>query len=287
MEGPILALVCVAMFLIGYGLLMIFAKDLMWELQVWSNKARGELSERTDVWDTNQTIGGVMMIVFGGMAIFLLFAAFGNDFQRQADEQARATGDASTAVALGSNLSALFADEIALWQADESRGVKRVTWSEPNAGSAQVYYGRCRDSFYMVLMNYSSAQLGVNMQTDFAYVPDALPQNCHPTGMTVNATGIWPYYRVSLGNDWYQVEAFGTENEIITRTPRPTSTPRPTATITPTADAAQLQATLDSAVATQVAEQAQDDNLPVTQTIQAAVEATLNTLRSTPTPTPG
>jgi hypothetical protein len=67
-------LICFSgLFLIVVGLLSIFAKDIMWEITVWQNQAKGLASERTDRWDTGTTIGGVMGLLAGLFLLFILF----------------------------------------------------------------------------------------------------------------------------------------------------------------------------------------------------------------------
>jgi hypothetical protein len=65
-----------ALFLIGVGLLALFNKDLMWEFTSWQNRSRGiPVSERTPEWEFQTTLGGVMILIFGG--IVLLIVLFG------------------------------------------------------------------------------------------------------------------------------------------------------------------------------------------------------------------
>lgn len=56
--------------LIVVGLASIFAKDLLWELTVFSNRLKGVKSERTEWWDVWTTLGGVFLIVVGLVALF-------------------------------------------------------------------------------------------------------------------------------------------------------------------------------------------------------------------------
>lgn len=59
----------VGVFLILVGLASIFAKDLLWEITVFSNQLKGIKSERTDWWDTWTTVGGIFFIVIGLVAL--------------------------------------------------------------------------------------------------------------------------------------------------------------------------------------------------------------------------
>lgn len=59
----------VGVLLIVVGLASIFAKDLLWEITVFSNRLKGIKSERTEWWDTWTTIGGVFFVVVGLVAL--------------------------------------------------------------------------------------------------------------------------------------------------------------------------------------------------------------------------
>ena len=60
-------------FLLALGLLNIFGKDLMWEITLWGNSLKGLESERTSNWDTMTTIGGVVSVIFGLVALYAAF----------------------------------------------------------------------------------------------------------------------------------------------------------------------------------------------------------------------
>jgi hypothetical protein len=60
--------------IIGLGLLSIYGKDLMWEFTEYQNRMKGVASERTPEWETGTTIGGIIAIVFGVIAILAGFS---------------------------------------------------------------------------------------------------------------------------------------------------------------------------------------------------------------------
>ena len=62
-----------SIFLIVVGLLGIFAKDMIWDLTVWQNQMKGLASERTETWDMMTTIGGVLSILMGILAVYAFF----------------------------------------------------------------------------------------------------------------------------------------------------------------------------------------------------------------------
>lgn len=53
------------------GFICIFRKDLAWKWQKWSNDAHGVVSERTQAWESNIVITGVLFIL-GGLFMFWL-----------------------------------------------------------------------------------------------------------------------------------------------------------------------------------------------------------------------
>ena len=63
--------------LLVFGILSIFAKDIVWELTQWNNSLRGIESKRTPNWDTMATIGGVVAVIFGLLGIFAFFSGGG------------------------------------------------------------------------------------------------------------------------------------------------------------------------------------------------------------------
>ncbi len=59
----------VGVLLIVVGLASIFAKELLWEITVFSNRLKGIKSERTDWWDVWTTVGGIFFIIVGLVAL--------------------------------------------------------------------------------------------------------------------------------------------------------------------------------------------------------------------------
>ena len=52
-----------SVFCCGYGLALIFAKDLAWGWTEWSNTLRGVASARTEQWDAMATVRGALLLV--------------------------------------------------------------------------------------------------------------------------------------------------------------------------------------------------------------------------------
>lgn len=68
MGGVILA----AIMLIGWGLVCIFGRDLVWELRQHSSRAAGLVSERTPEWEGMTAVGGVVAIILGIVPLVIL-----------------------------------------------------------------------------------------------------------------------------------------------------------------------------------------------------------------------
>jgi hypothetical protein len=59
-----------ALFFIGWGGLMLFSKDTMWDLTEWNNRRKGITNnERTPEWEASMTLGGIAAVALG---IFVL-----------------------------------------------------------------------------------------------------------------------------------------------------------------------------------------------------------------------
>ncbi|MBC7812024.1 MAG: hypothetical protein H7175_12795 [Burkholderiales bacterium] len=208
-SGAVGGLICVSVFCVGFGLLMIFARDFMWEWTHFGNLLGGEKSERTDVWDTGQVISGAIL-VFAGLGL----ACWGfSQYQSRASEAADATATAQTQLTL---LQETFGSHISEW--DDVDG-ERIFFAEPSSLGIRaqgIYYGRCRNNyFYVYVVNWDDQ--------DYAYVPNNRPEACQPEGMFVTT---WS----SFGGDWYRVFARRNHDAIISPTPRPT---QPTRTPSP------------------------------------------------------
>ena len=62
-------LILIGLGLIVWGLLALFARDLLWSLWRFSYRMEGIASERTDLWELRMSIGGIVAILMG---IFLI-----------------------------------------------------------------------------------------------------------------------------------------------------------------------------------------------------------------------
>lgn len=54
---------CFTLFMFVMGIMNLFFRDSVWELQVFSNEMRGQASERTELWDIATAISGAFFII--------------------------------------------------------------------------------------------------------------------------------------------------------------------------------------------------------------------------------
>ena len=73
--------------LITFGLLNLFAPDLMWSLTVLNNKWEGKASERSDWWNLGRKIGGVFLIICG--IVLFIFGLIEPGMKAKAEEESR------------------------------------------------------------------------------------------------------------------------------------------------------------------------------------------------------
>jgi hypothetical protein len=205
--------ICVGIFMVGLGLVSLFAPDMMWELTAFGNSWEGKKSERSELWEINRVIGGVVALLIGLAAIVLPIIQSNQD--RQDDINSTAT-----ATALQADLRDTFASDLAAWQSDATNTITHKRVSHLNA---DVYYGICEDAFYAYVKGYPGEY------DTYAYFASTRiePGDCLPA--TFNVT-----YVSSLGDGWYNLGWFFPPAS--TEMPRFTATPTPAATRTPRPD---------------------------------------------------
>ncbi len=265
-SSSITYLLCFVVFCIGFGVLMIFARDFMWELTAWGNQWKGVRSERTEQWEIGQVIGGVVFILIGAGLGCWGITQMNQLNQQQAAIDALETSVAATRSSGWTRLQSIFSEYIPRWEADDSPGVKRVSVAGVRADA--IYYGRCTGgNFYVIVREFEGQSGG-----DFAYVPEDSPDRCRPPGLLMAYIGS----PAALGGGWWSIEInmFTEDSDIITPTPSRTAQPTPTRA-SPTPNATQLQLTIEAAVQQQLTQAAPTQDLSVTQTIGAAVQGTL------------
>jgi hypothetical protein len=71
-EGDMGGVILAAIMLIGWGLVCIFGRDLVWELKQFDRRADGLVSERTPEWEGMTAAGGVVAILLGLVPLAIL-----------------------------------------------------------------------------------------------------------------------------------------------------------------------------------------------------------------------
>jgi hypothetical protein len=69
-DRRLITMLCFAFLAIVFGVLSIFAKDVVWDLTHFQNQLNGVASERSEVWEAGTTISGVVMLIVG--VVFLI-----------------------------------------------------------------------------------------------------------------------------------------------------------------------------------------------------------------------
>jgi hypothetical protein len=190
-----------------YGLALLFARDFMWDLTVMGNEMKGRASERTELWETQQVIGGVICLLLGAGLICM-------QVSRSSEEAAKVANATATATSLLTALDEAFGPHLAEWQKVEREVAYTVRPREVDIRASAIYYGRCSNNrFYLYVLGFN------NLTRNYAYVPRSQPENCAPDGISVWDSEL-------LGDDWYRVNAYGT----------PVAVTRVAPTLTPTAE---------------------------------------------------
>ncbi len=259
-----LLLVGIGLLMGGWGAVMLFDPDTAWNLQEWSNRNNGVKSERTQEWEAGQGIGGIGLIIFGIVMFVLAIYIYGEFSSSTASHELTTSEIVATNQSKASQLDQLFATTLSNLKANDLRGVQHTTWQDAQHFNIDIVYGRCESGdFYAYFFHIND----FGYQEIYGYVPNNTPQTCKPLGMAMSTYVTKPV--IDLGAGWYQVYATELLERLITPTPLPP-------TITP--NATQLQTTLDVAIQQQVATARANPDFAITQTVAAAVQATIQTL---------
>lgn len=259
-----LLLIGIGLLMGGWGAVMLFDPDTAWSLQEWSNRNNGVKSERTQEWEAGQGIGGIGLIIFGiAMFVFAIYL-YGEFASSSASQEKTASEIVTTNQSKASQLDQLFATTLSDLKDNDLRGVQHIPWQDAQHTNIDIVYGRCESGdFYAYIFHIND----FGYEEIYGYVPNSVPESCKPRGMAISTYVTKPV--LDIGSGWYQVYATERLEELITPTRRPP-------TVTP--NATQLQATLDLAIQQQVATARANPDFAITQTIAAAVQATIQAL---------
>ena len=203
----------VVIFAIGAGVVMIFFRDLWWDLTHLGNQAQGFASQRNDVWDAVTVFRGFLSL---GAGIVLLMLAL----NAQANENARSS-EAATVTAQ---------HRAALDRIDARLKPFLIEWRDlateqlryAHVSDLHVFYGRCPDraDFYTIVYDPVISRRSLFITEVYVYGEGGMPR-C--ISSILNTTGEFRRLR----ENWYIVPAVRRHDDLFTCTPTqaPTRTP--------------------------------------------------------------
>jgi hypothetical protein len=155
---------------IGFGVLMLVARDFFWTLTEMSNSFAGRQSERTELWEAGQMISGLVLIVIGAGVIC---AGAAEDRAREA----RRVAPTQTAVAMeafSGTLDSVFADFIPRWEGSATPHLQTVRPGSIGVQADELTYGRCADGRFFIAVEGYNGRYG----EDYLYLTEGEPLTC-------------------------------------------------------------------------------------------------------------
>jgi hypothetical protein len=205
----------VVIYAIGAGVVMIFFRDLWWDLTHLGNQAEGLASQRNDVWDAVTVFRGFLSL---GAGIVLLMLAL----NAQANENARlskaATVTAQHRAALD-RIDARLKPFLIEWRDLATEQLRYARLDD-----LHVFYGRCPDraDFYAIVYDpvISGRFVGLFVIEAYVYGEGGMPR-C--VSSILKTTGEFRRLRAN----WFIVPAVRKHADLFTPTPTqaPTRTP--------------------------------------------------------------
>jgi len=155
---------------IGFGILMLVARDFFWALTEMGNSFAGRTSERTELWEAGQMISGVVFILIGAVGI----CAGVSEAQEEEALRVAPTETAVAMVALASTLDSTFAEFMPQWESSIESGVQTVRPASIGVRADALTYGRCDDGEFFVAIKGYNGHYG----EDFLYLREGEPRDC-------------------------------------------------------------------------------------------------------------
>ena len=166
---------------IGFGILMLVARDFFWALTEMGNSFAGRQSERTELWEGGQMISGVVFILIGAFAI----CAGAGEAQEQEARRIAPTQTAVAMEALASTLDSTFAEFIPQWERSIESGVQTVRPASIGVRADALTYGRCADGeFFIAIEGYSGY-----WSEDYLYLREGEPRDCQNGALRFHGNG--------------------------------------------------------------------------------------------------
>lgn len=214
------------LFLIGWGIAMLFFRDLAWDLTHWVYRARGIAAERTEAWDSLMALRGVLALGFGVVFLFVLMGGEA-EANRRSSRQAVATANVLAELDdLESRLSPFLIE----WR---DLATEQIAYVSPGRFESlrgrHIFYGRCPSTRKLYVLVYS---LEHTFSRDvYAYLDEEKELgNAQQCLNNVLRSGLVAYMR----QGWYKINFTSSHETLFTPTPTRTPTPTPTSTPTPT-----------------------------------------------------
>jgi hypothetical protein len=204
----------VVIFAFATGVIMIFFRDLWWDLTHLGNQAQGLASQRNDVWDAVTVFRGFLAL---GAGIVLLMLALNAQANENARSSEAATVTAQHRAALD-RIDARLKPFLIEWRDLATEQLRYVRLDD-----LHVFYGRCPDTdFYAIVYDpvISGRLVGFFMIEAYVYGEGGMPQ-C--ISSILKTTGEFRRLR----ENWFIVPAIRRYADLFTRTPTqaPTRTP--------------------------------------------------------------
>jgi hypothetical protein len=205
-------------FAIGVGIVMIFFRDLWWELTHWGNQAQGLASQRNDVWDSVTVLRGFLAL---GAGIILLLMAI----SAQANENARLSESATLTAqhrSVVDDLDRRLQPFLTEWR---DLATEQLRYVEPDRSERlrdlHVFYGRCQRNTDFFVIVYAPVTGGLIFTRDVHVYAEGFVPSC--LSSILRTYGEFERIR----ENWYLVSAFNRHDDLFTRTPTtaPTRTP--------------------------------------------------------------
>lgn len=185
-------MVILGVLIVGFGILILVARDFFWALTEMSNSFAGRQSERTELWEAGQMISGIILI---GLGAFVICAGTAEANERE-QERVAPTQTAVAVAATAVWFSDALGEDIAEWESVATDSVVRVDPASIGFDASDIYYGHCDNGAFFVALY----EIGSRYGDDYLYLSEREPHQC----ITDNLR----FYSVGGGRPWWKVNLF-------------------------------------------------------------------------------
>jgi hypothetical protein len=186
-------LIMVMFVFIGYGLLGLFARDILWDFAQFGNAVSGRTSQRTPLWEAWQRVMGVVCILIGvGIGVM---AWNGIETERLRNQPSVTQPDPTAE--LIAQLDRTFGTRIASLQAESAATPQALIVHDGQSRPVELEYGQCADgSFYAVVLNFGG-ETG-----DYVYTTRNTPCRLDHAMMLINDESLLG--ESAIGGRWFR-----------------------------------------------------------------------------------